>query len=376
MKRLKTILILLISLFIFNITVFAIEDENAVINNTEITSYEEKDNTENIDSTIDEENINNIEETNEEENEINEDEIDTEDVLDKEESSDKTNIIKEKNRNDLDNYGVNKKWKINDTNKYNVLNTPLVDSSLKIYDYSNLLTENEKELLLKRINEVSKKIKMEIVIVTKDLSYYNDSENETFAADFYDYNDFGIDLDKYSGILLFRNTYSFDPYYNIYTFGNAQLYFSYNRLESILDNIYDDLHNKNYYDGFLKYINEIERYYDSGIPSEMKSYSVDDMGYLVKHYRIPFLPCLLISSIITFIIIFILIKKNKMIAKKTEASDYVDKNSINITKRLDTFLTTHTSSYTVSSSSSSSGGGHSSSGSSGGGHSSGGGRHG
>ena len=54
-----------------------------------------------------------------------------------------------------------------------------------------------------------------------------------------------------------------------------------------------------------------------------------------------------------------------------------NKNLSKITERSDIFLSTHTSSYTVSSSSGGGGGGHSSSsGSSGGGHSSGGGRHG
>ena len=32
-------------------------------------------------------------------------------------------------------------------------------------------------------------------------------------------------------------------YYDIYTFGDAQLYFSYQRLDSTLDNIYDNIHN-------------------------------------------------------------------------------------------------------------------------------------
>ncbi len=71
----------------------------------------------------------------------------------------------------------------------------------------------------------------------------------------------------------------------------------------------------------------------------------------------------------------ILVKKNKMVIKATEAENYLDQSSVNITNKQDQFLTTHTTSYTVSSSSGGGGAG-SHSGSSGGGHSSGGGRHG
>ena len=74
----------------------------------------------------------------------------------------------------------------------------------------------------------------------------------------------------------------------------------------------------------------------------------------------------------------ILVKKNKMVAKATQAGEYLIKDSINIKNRKDVFLHSHTTSYTVShDSGGGGGGGHSShSGSSGGGHSSGGGRHG
>ena len=53
-------------------------------------------------------------------------------------------------RNNLDNYGVNKHWDIVDSNLDNVLNTKLVDASEKIYDFSELLTEEEEKELRKK----------------------------------------------------------------------------------------------------------------------------------------------------------------------------------------------------------------------------------
>lgn len=280
-------------------------------------------------------------------------------------------------RTTLNNYGVNKKWKITSSNKSNVLNTPLVDASKKIYDFSDILTEEEEQELYIKIQEFINTSKMDMVIVTVDLPYSYDSKNEDYAADFYDYNDFGIDFKKYDGVLLLRNTYSLDPYFDIYTFGDAQLYFSYNRLNNVLDYIYPDLKSHNYLDGFTDFVTRMTSYYNRGIPSEMKQYDVDENGFLFKIYRVPFIPIILISGVVTLITMLIMVNKNKMVAKATKASVYLDQPSLHFTNRQDQFITSHTTSYTRSSSSGGGGGGfRSSGGSSGGGHSSGGGRHG
>ena len=114
----------------------------------------------------------------------------------------------------------------------------------------------------------------------------------------------------------------------------------------------------------------------------MTNYYVDEKGYLQKYpekYSIPWTGAFIFSFLITFITMIILIKRNKMVMKATQAGEYLNKDSVNINNRKDVFINSHTTSYTVShdSGGSGGGGGHSShSGSSGGGHSSGGGRHG
>ncbi|MBR2828508.1 MAG: TPM domain-containing protein [Bacilli bacterium] len=283
-----------------------------------------------------------------------------------------------KNREEIDNYGVNKKWEITDRNKNNVLQTPLVDASEKIYDFEDVLTESEKEELKELVDEFIKKTNMDMAIVISNFSYVSDEENENYAADFYDYNDFGIDLKDYSGVLFLRNTYEVDPYFNIYTFGEAQIMFSYNRLESILDDIFPDIKNKNYKEGLSSFIHQMTSYYEKGIPSEMRDYYIDEMGYLQvdRKFHPSWLIYLIISTIVTAIIMGILIGKNKMVVKVKTAEEYINKNSIDINNRKDVFVSSHTSSYTTSSSSGGGGGFSSSGGSSGGGHSSGGGRHG
>lgn len=280
-------------------------------------------------------------------------------------------------RDELDNNGVNKHWKITDKNILNVKNAPCVDASEKIYDFEEVLTDEEYNELKRLIDEYVEKTKMDLVIVIKDIPYSNDSVNEDYAADFYDYNDFGIDFKNYSGTLLLRNTYAEDPYYDMYAFGDAQLYYDYNRMQNILDGIYNDLHSGNYYDGFKRYISYLNRYYAQGY--DKNAYVVDRNGYVHLKYHYPGLIIFLVSSIVTLVTMIILVKKNKMVMKATKAEQYLDRSNIKINNREDQFISTHTTSYTISSDSGGGfggGGSHSSSGSSGGGHSSGGGRHG
>lgn len=279
-----------------------------------------------------------------------------------------------KTRTKENNYGVNKHWNINDKNLSNVLNTPYVDSSEKVYDFANILTEEEEQTIYTYSKEFMEKTGMEMIFLTVDMPYSYDSKNEEYAADFYDYNDFGLDLEHYDGILLLRNNYSLDRYYDMYTFGSAQLYFNQSRYDDILGSIYYDISHDNYIDGFETFKDKCLDYYNEGIASKYKHSYIDENGFIKKHYVAPYFLAFAISSVITIIILTILVKKNKMIKKSTEASEYIDKKSINYSTKEDRFITSRTTSYTVSSSSGGGGGSHS--GSSGGGHSSGGGRHG
>ena len=277
-------------------------------------------------------------------------------------------------------YGVNKKWDMTSERIEYAKQTPYVDASEKIYDFSDILTDQEEQELYNIIIPMIEKYKMDIVIVTYNLPYTQDSENSAFASDFYDFNDFGLDYEKYDGVVLFRNTYEKDPYFDMFSFGDAQLKFYDTRMSSILDDIYYNLKNRNYLTGFKKWLTDVDRYANY---SDLDGYYVDDMGYLqkVKKKYKPFefiIGNLIISGIITLIFILVNVKKNKMVRLATQASEYLNKSTFKLLEQSDKLISSHVTSYTESSSSSSGGGGGHSSfgGHSGGGFSSGGGRHG
>ena len=281
--------------------------------------------------------------------------------------------VKVLERTEANKWGVNKHWNINSSNLNNVKSVPYVDVKSKVYDFADILTDTEEKQLYNKIQNFIEHSNMDMVIVTIDMSYTSDSKNEDFAADFYDYNDFGMSFDNYSGIVLLRNNYSADRYYDIYTFGDAQLYFNQSRYDDILDGIYSEMSGGKYLSGMSEFIDKCTDYYDRGYAYQYRHAYVDNDGYIQYNFYVPIIPCSIGACVITLIVMLIMIGKNKMVKKAITATQYLDKNSINYTQHVDQFSHSHTTHYTISSSS---GGGGSHGGSSGGGHSSGGGRHG
>ena len=286
--------------------------------------------------------------------------------------------VKTYERNETNNYGVKKEIIFDDNKLEHVKNTRLVDASEKIYDFADLLTNEEESELKKLIDSFIEKTNMDLVILTDVLSYSKDEENDIYATDFYDYNDFGMNTDHYDGILLFRNAYSADPYFDVYLTGEAQIYYTFERCDATLDEVYNYFSSKNHVEGIRVFIEEFDKYYDEGIPTEYKNAYIDENGFVVvkKEYN----PPLIISAIIAFFTSLFSTKskisKNKMVYKAKEADNYLDKQSIKYSRQDTKLVSTHTVQRYNPPSSSSSGGGHSFSGSSGIGHSSGGGRHG
>ena len=277
-------------------------------------------------------------------------------------------------RNSSNNYGVNKtKIKVTNSNKSNVLNVPYVDASIKVYDYEDVLTDDEEVKIRELINQYTKDTKIDFVLLIADLSMYsNDHYIETYAADFYDYNDFGIDDENYSGVIMIRDTGGRRD--SIILTGDAQLYYDSERLDDINNYIDYDIRNDNYYNMYVKLIDRSSYWYEQGIPDSMEDAYLDEDGVIRYKFQAPIFGIIIGGGAVTGIVIFILIRKNRMVRVAKNANDYLDRKSIVYTLKNNQLINSHTSSYRMSSSSGG-GGGSSFRGSSGRGHSSGGVRH-
>ena len=274
------------------------------------------------------------------------------------------------NRQDLDNLGVTK-FKVTNSNKEYVLKTPCVNASERLYDFAEILNDDAENALLTKINEFEKKTGFDFVIVTASFPYNLDEINEDYASDFYDFNDFSK-----NGVIFLRNANPSDPYYGVYYFGEAQLYYEPDT-DRFLDNIYNYIRNGSYVEGIDYLIDMMITDYENG--DKLNNYYIDEDGYLVKKFNI--VGSIFISGIsaliVTIVYISSLVRRNKMILVATKATSYVDRDNIRYTVNKNNFINTVTTSHYIGSTSSGSSGGghHSSGGHSGGGHS-GGGRHG
>ena len=97
----------------------------------------------------------------------------TEQVIEENKTEENTNPneIKLFERTKENNYGVNKKYEITSYNEQYILNTPYVDASRKLYDFADILTDEEESVLRDKIAAYIEKTNMDLVIVTLDKDY-------------------------------------------------------------------------------------------------------------------------------------------------------------------------------------------------------------
>lgn len=275
-------------------------------------------------------------------------------------------------RTENNNYGVNKNFII-DENLNDILNTPLVNASEKIYDFGEILTDTEEQALYNQAIEFYNQTGMELIYLTANFDNTTDWENEEYATNFYDYNDFGLDLEYNSGVIVFRNSNS-NPYYGIYTFGEAILYYSDERINYTLDDIHEHITTQKYYTAFSLAGNKLLNYYEDGIPYNNENAYIDEDGRIYREYmdengRIYYeyidedgnvtyeyvddsssnwvpsiLGGLFLSIIITCVTMAALLSKHKMIKREALAHNYLDRNSIVYTHRRNDFITSRTTS--------------------------------
>lgn len=217
-----------------------------------------------------------------------------------------------------------------------------VDTSLKVYDYAQVLTPLEEKNLKKDIDLYIANQNMDLVLVT--VRHHTKSSTMNYADDFYDYNGFGIGSNFDGVIFVIDFTFGYTDIW-MSTTGKAISIYTDDRIDKILDYV-STKKNSGYYEMFSGFIEKTYYYAKEGIPIYNNSSEDENINYKV---------IIIVSLIIPTLIIIILILKNKSVKAATHASQYLVKNSVRINKRTDKFITTHTTSVRINDSSSSGG---------------------
>ena len=155
----------------------------------------------------------------------------------------------------------------------------------RVFDQAGLFSETEIIQLEEKIAQCRKSTKMDVVIV----SAYADGERsaEEYADDYYDYGGFGVGK-KASGVLLL---YYMDgpgqPGGECYisTAGTMINMLTDERIESILDDVYGDLGNRDFAGATEHFLEDVKVYVKEGVESGQYTYD-RDTGEIVRYHSI------------------------------------------------------------------------------------------
>lgn len=163
--------------------------------------------------------------------------------------------------------------------------TGAVSGQPRVFDQAGLFSETEIIQLEEKIAQCRKSTKMDVVIV----SAYADGERsaEEYADNYYDYGGFGAGK-KASGVLLL---YYMDgpgqPGGECYisTAGTMINMLTDERIESILDDVYGDLGNRDFAGATGHFLEDVKAYVKEGVESGQYTYD-RDTGEIVRYHSI------------------------------------------------------------------------------------------
>ena len=188
-----------------------------------------------------------------------------------------------------------------------VLNTPSVIGSLKLYDFVDVFSQEEEKEIYQKIKEYTKNTKLDCVIVTTDDLGGKTISN--YGYDFYDYNEF---LNEGVIFVIYIHDDTKDIFMGNNGGKNSIVFSTYtdDRIHDILKYVYKNIKINDYYQASMDFITLISKFYEV---SNESFYQVDENGDVV--YHLPVVEILIISISLTFIICFLLYK---MISKREE----------------------------------------------------------
>ena len=220
---------------------------------------------------------------------------------------------------------------INENNIDDILKTPCVDETVKVYDFADLLTDIEEEKLFNLVDTYIDNTKYDLVLVTINENSKNSSKE--YADDFFDYNEFGINSSR-NGVLILIDMDNRELY--ISTSGYAIKMYDNYRIESILDSGYSYITNEEYYLTFSSMINSLTNYYEADFPNSNQNIEINEYGDIIFIKYIPYEVVVIIAIIITIIVSLILYNKSRLKIKAISTISYIKEK--NITLRNDNFI--------------------------------------
>ena len=223
-------------------------------------------------------------------------------------------------------------------------NSSYVDTDDKVYDFANLFSDSEEKKLYNDIYKYTNKTSYEAVIVT---TYDNNGKHvEDYAMDFYEDNNFRED-----GIIFVIDM--LDRGYTMMVHGAAIDTYTDSDIDYILDELYYDMRDGDYYGAASNFLSLSTKYYSNDSSySYGGTVSTEDMTIWLKLLGYPL--------IVTVIVILIMAFQNRMVKKANSSKSFLNDKTKVITTISDIFLGSTTTKVRIDTSSSSGSSGRSS----------------
>ena len=194
----------------------------------------------------------------------------------------------------------------------------------RMEDYADLLDSATESNIRNMLDEMSEELAFDIVIVTTDST--GGKSSQSYADDFFDYNDYGFG-ETYDGVLLLINM-EYREWY-ISTTGYGMEAVTNSEVDYIGNAIVDYLSIGDYESAFVAFANLVEDEVMAARDSE-----VIDFGEIFIRIVI----AAVIGMGLAFIPVSVMKKKMNNVEMKQEASDYMKRSQIRMTQQRDMFL--------------------------------------
>lgn len=210
---------------------------------------------------------------------------------------------------------------------------------IKVFDFAEVLTPIERTTLESRIGEVQDKYGIDIVYLL-DENFGYDGEIRDFAADFYDYLGFGVGGRK-DGLLYVQN-FAERKFYTLGT-GSCEDRFPSDLLDELEGDFVDNLKKGDFIGAYLEQVANFEAVLSG------KYFSAENTKKFGMGVGISFLVAIALTVLAAF--------SQKIVVKKTEASEYIVSDGIVLNENIDRYTHTTTTREKIEKDNGSGGGG-------------------
>ncbi len=221
-----------------------------------------------------------------------------------------------------------------------------VNTSIKVYDYADLFSSSDETLLSKKANEIADRQNMDFAIVT---TYDVEGKSSmAYADDFFDHNGFGFGSMK-SGMLLLINMEYREVW--ISTTGEAIDLFNDRDIEHLLDVMENDLKIGDYFNAASGFLSAADEHITNERLKNLPFKERYTKGQLAGFSA---LIGLVVSTLAVLIMYFL---HRLSLSPSPSASVYTNGKGILLFKKIDNFITTHTTRTAIPKDTGGSGGG-------------------